>query len=257
MTTATATTMVPRPDRIAVAVFSMVPSRSAAAARLGLAAAGFLQRLQPLLDPVEGPLHLVVAVSGLRALAVDQERGQHHEREQLEELRLPVLQGAGPELPEEAADQQRLLVLDLLVGPGEPLGDELADPAEEEQPGQGDAQAVVLPDPLHLLSPPGRYGHGEGTRSSARIRARARRIRRDTCICEQPTLAAMASCFSSSKNRMMMIWRSRSGRAATMLARMRRSSGSSRGPGSARSSPRLRSGVPATGPAQEVPRLWR
>jgi hypothetical protein len=118
--------------------------QSAAAAGLALAALAF-QGLEPLLDPVERLLHLFVAVSGLRAVAVDQEACQHHKRQQLEEFGLPVLQGASPELPKKIPDLQRLIVLLLLIGPGEPLCHELPQPTEEEQRGQGDAQAVIPP----------------------------------------------------------------------------------------------------------------
>jgi hypothetical protein len=97
-------------------------------------------------------LHLVVAVSGFGAVAVDQKAGQDHEGQQLEEFGLPVLQGAGPELPEEVADLQRLIMFLLLVGPGEPLGHQLTNPGRKEQPGQGDAQAVIPPSALHPIS---------------------------------------------------------------------------------------------------------
>jgi hypothetical protein len=41
---------------------------------------------------------------------VDEQRRQRHEAEQLQELRLPALQGALPELPQERADLERLVV---------------------------------------------------------------------------------------------------------------------------------------------------
>ena len=54
-------------------------------------------------------------------------------------------------------DDQRLVVVLLLVGPGESRGDELSHPGQEEQAAQGDAQAVIPPYLLHpqLLPFPG------------------------------------------------------------------------------------------------------
>ena len=68
------------------------------------------------------------------AVAVDQERRQDHERQQLEEFGLPVIRRAGPELPEKVADLQRLIMLLLVVGPGEPLGHQLTNPRQKNSP---------------------------------------------------------------------------------------------------------------------------
>src|SRR5215217_4997980 len=57
------------------------------------------------------------------------------------------------------------------------------------------------------------------------MRAKARRCRREMCIWEKPTLAAMVSWPSSWKNRRMMTSRSNSGSVDTRPGRANKSSG--------------------------------
>ncbi len=61
--------------------------------RVRIPAPRLLLSVQLLLDPPERVLDAVVGVLGLGAPVVDEQRRQHDEGEELEELRLPVLQG--------------------------------------------------------------------------------------------------------------------------------------------------------------------
>jgi CorA-like Mg2+ transporter protein len=60
---------------------------------------------------------------------------------------------------------------------------------------------------------------GQGARSWARIRARARRSSRETCIWEWPILAAIAFWFRSGWNRMTLVGREGDGRGHQALLR--------------------------------------
>src|SRR3712207_9188475 len=53
--------------------------------------ASFLHRVEPPLDALERLLYAIVAVPGLRASLVDQKGRQPHQKEDVQELRLPVL----------------------------------------------------------------------------------------------------------------------------------------------------------------------
>ena len=59
--------------------------------------ASFLHRVEPPLDALERLLYAVVAVSRLRAPLVDEERRQPHQKEDVQKLRLPVLEAEGEE----------------------------------------------------------------------------------------------------------------------------------------------------------------
>src|SRR6266542_4353940 len=75
------------------------------------------QVVEAALDPPERGLHLLVAVLRLGAAAEDEERGQDHEGEELQELALPVLEGRfapGPDVAVVAEDVGGLLVLPLV-----------------------------------------------------------------------------------------------------------------------------------------------
>jgi hypothetical protein len=96
--------------------------------------------IEPLLDPREGLLDLLVAVLGLRASLVDQQGGEHDEGEQLEKLRLPVLERGLRELRHEVADLSQLPMLALLIDEGLPFPDALGKPRDQEQDAERDAQ---------------------------------------------------------------------------------------------------------------------
>src|SRR5690606_26292935 len=91
------------------------------------------QRAEVGLDAPERRLQLLGAVLGLGAALVDVQRREADEREQLEELRLPVLEGRLAELGEEVAELRRRALRRLLVGVLLPLRDQVADPRREEQ----------------------------------------------------------------------------------------------------------------------------
>ena len=104
------------------------------------------QRVEPLLDAAQGRLELLGAILGLGTALVDVERRQHDEREQLEELGLPVLERRVAELGQEVADLGRLAVPALLVGEHLPLGDALGEPRHQEQDHQDEAEPELAPD---------------------------------------------------------------------------------------------------------------
>ena len=82
----------------------------------------------------------------LGAALVHVERGEDDEREQLEELRLPVLERRLGELAEEVTDAGVLAMGQLLIRVHLPLGDGVGDPRGEEQHHQPDAEPEVAPD---------------------------------------------------------------------------------------------------------------
>lgn len=84
---------------------------------------------------------------------MDQDGGEHDEREELEELRLPVLEGGLAEFHDEPAGLDGLVVGSLLVRIRLPLGDALTDPAHEEEGAEGDAEPEVGSDPADLGAP--------------------------------------------------------------------------------------------------------
>ncbi len=75
----------------------MRPTESTA--RRGLRSTSSLELIQLLLDALEGLLHPIIGVLGFRAASMDQHGGGHDEREELEELRLPVLEGWTGRIP--------------------------------------------------------------------------------------------------------------------------------------------------------------
>jgi hypothetical protein len=62
--------------------------------------ASFLHRVEPPLDALERLLYAVAAVPGLRAPLVNEEGRQPHQKEDVQELRLPVLEAEGEEARE-------------------------------------------------------------------------------------------------------------------------------------------------------------
>src|SRR4029453_12546575 len=97
-------------------------------------------------DLLDRALDAFGPVLGLGAAVVDQDGGHHDEREQLQELRLPVLQRRLPELHPEVRQVRHLAVGRLLVGERRPFGDALRGPAHEEQDREGQAEAEVAPE---------------------------------------------------------------------------------------------------------------
>jgi hypothetical protein len=83
---------------------------------------------------------------------VDEHRGEDDEREQLEELRLPVLQRRLTELDQVVGDRGMLAVRARLLRVDTPFGEGLGDPREEEESAERDAEPEVLPDALGTLA---------------------------------------------------------------------------------------------------------
>src|SRR3954449_213897 len=126
-----------------------------------------LQLVEPLLDPLEHRLHLLVAVLRLRAALVDQVGRGDDQEEDLEELRLPVLERPLAEVDDVAtpAEHRRVLALGRLVGDVlPPAEDRVQEEAREEDREHEDAEAVVAPEPLE--------GHGH-LRSGRSVRERS------------------------------------------------------------------------------------
>ena len=87
------------------------------------------------------------------ALLVNQERRQEHEDEDLQEFRLPVLEGRlspPPDVAVRAECLRRLSVLLLLGSELRPSHPGLEPPAHDKQADQRDAQAIVTPDAGHM-----------------------------------------------------------------------------------------------------------
>jgi hypothetical protein len=77
---------------------------------------------------------------------VDQDRGEHNEREELEELRLPILEGGLTESDDVSRERGCLTVGTDILDVGTPLGDRLADPTEKEEREERDRESEVGPD---------------------------------------------------------------------------------------------------------------
>src|SRR5574338_1236040 len=111
------------------------------------------KRFELLLDVQDRDAQLFLAVTRFGTAAMDQERGENHHREQLQELRLPVLERGLEPIPDVpgAAEQLRGLVMAVLVG-GEryPAEKRVPDPGSEEQSGEHDAQGVIANKLCHL-----------------------------------------------------------------------------------------------------------
>src|SRR5436190_12235376 len=100
------------------------------------------------LDPLQRRLHLLLAVLGLVASLVDQVGRGDDEDQDLEELRLPVLEGPFAEVDgvPGVAEDGRGLALGRLIGHVlPPAEDDVEDEAAEEQQPDDDGQAVVAP----------------------------------------------------------------------------------------------------------------
>src|SRR6185436_2513766 len=118
---------------------------AAAGGSLGgpLGEAGLAKHRADLLDRA---LDALGPVLGLGAAVMDENGGHHDEREQLEELGLPVLQRRLPELHPEVRQARDLPVRRLLVDERGPFGEPLGCPADEEQDRERQAEAEVAPD---------------------------------------------------------------------------------------------------------------
>jgi hypothetical protein len=104
------------------------------------------------LHAVELLLHLLVGVLRFVAALVNEEGREDDEGEQLQELRLPVLQGRVGPAPEVtiAAEGVRCLSVGGLLGAElTPPGDGLEYPARQKQQRQDNAEAVIVQDPSH------------------------------------------------------------------------------------------------------------
>src|SRR5918994_4322190 len=97
-------------------------------------------------DLLQQLLHPLFSVLRLTAPVVDVRGREDHEREQLEELGLPVLERRLSELDEELPRAGGLPVITLLLSDRSPFGHGLTSPAHEEQDAQHDAECKVGPD---------------------------------------------------------------------------------------------------------------
>jgi hypothetical protein len=96
--------------------------------------------------PLDGLLDPVRPVPRLGAAVLDQDRREHDEREQLEELRLPVLERGLAERDEEVAEPDGLTVRALLLDERAPLRDPLRDPTDDEEGQELEREREVRPD---------------------------------------------------------------------------------------------------------------
>src|SRR3990172_3090292 len=104
------------------------------------------------LDAIDRLLHFFLAVFGFVAVAIDEIRREHHERQQLQELRLPVLERRleeRPNVPGGAPDRGGLTMLDCFRLEFLPACYCLQEPTKQKEQPEDDSQAVVLPQAPH------------------------------------------------------------------------------------------------------------
>ncbi len=105
-------------------------------------------------DLVDLGLGAIIAFLGLRGAEIEQEGKAADLPEQLQELRLPVLERVAQHLHQIRAELGRLPVGRLLLGEGEPAEHPMSHQGDEEEAERDPAIAVFLPQGLSAWTAP-------------------------------------------------------------------------------------------------------